>query len=50
MSTVWDDTNGCINQYMCALDMYLMTVLLYLYGIIMDRAVNAPGNVNNVVD
>ena len=45
MSTVWEDTDGCDNQYMCALDIYLMTVLSYSYGIIMDRAINAPGNV-----
>ena len=27
-----------------------MTVLLYLYGIIMDSAINAPGHGNNVVN
>ena len=34
---------------MCALDIYLMTVLSSSYGIIMDLAVNVPGHVNNVV-
>ena len=29
---------------------YLMNVLSSLYGIIMDRVVNAPGHLNNVVD
>ena len=50
MSKILEDTNGCDNQSRCALDIYLMTVLLYLYDIIMDRAMNAPGHVNNVVD
>ena len=33
---------------MCALDIYLMTVLPSLYDIIVDRAINAPGHGNNV--
>ena len=31
ISTVWEDTNGCANQYMCALSIYIMTVLSYLW-------------------
>ena len=27
-----------------------MSVLSYLYGVIMDREINAPGHVNSVVD
>ena len=50
MSTVWEETNGCDNQYMCALDMYLMTVLSSLYGVIMDREINALVQGNNVVN
>ena len=42
MSTVWEDTVGCAKQYMCDLDIYLMTVLSSSYGIIMNRAINAP--------
>ena len=45
MSTVWEDTDGCAKQYRCALDIYLMTVLSYSYGIIMDCSINAPGHV-----
>ena len=30
ISKVWEDTNGCANQYMCALSIYIMTVLSYL--------------------
>ena len=35
-------------QYICALEIYLMTFLSYSSGIIMDRAINAPGHGNNV--
>ena len=31
-----EDTDGCTKQYMCAIEVYLLTVLSYLYGIIMD--------------
>ena len=50
MSTLWEDTDGCAKQYMCALYIYLMIVFSYSYGIIIDRAINAPGHVNNIVD
>ena len=50
MSTVWEDINVCSKQYMCALAIYLFTVLSSPYSIIMDRANNAPGHGNNVVD
>ena len=43
MSTVWGDTDGCDKQYRCALDIYLITVLSYSYGIIIDSSINAPG-------
>ena len=50
MSKVWEDTDGVAKQYICALDTYLMTALSSLYGIIIDRSINAPCHVNNVVD
>ena len=50
ISTVWEDTYGCDKQYRCDLAIHLMTVLSSLYGIIMDHAINAPGNGKNVVD
>ena len=49
-STVWEDTDGCANQFMCDLVIYLMTVLSSLYGITMDRVINEPGHGKNVVD
>ena len=50
ISTVWEDTNGCAKEYMCALDIYLMSVLSYSYGIIIYRSINAKGHLNNVFD
>ena len=50
MSTVWEDTNGFSKKYRHALDIYLMTVLSYPYGIIMDRAINALGHEKCFVD
>ena len=50
MSTVWEETDGCTDQYMCDFAVYLMTVLSSSYGIIMDRTINVPVHGNNVVD
>ena len=50
MWTVWEDIDGCAKQYSCDLDINLMTVLSYSYGIIMDRDINAPGHGNIVFD
>ena len=44
MSTVWEYTGGCSNQYMGDLDIHLITLLSYLYGVIMDRTINTPGH------
>ena len=50
MSKLLGDTNGFSKQYTRALDIYLMTLLSYLYGIIMYRTINSPGNGKIVVD
>ena len=50
MSTVWEDTYGCSNQYLCSLTIYLMTVVSYLCGIIVYNEINKPVRVNNIVD
>ena len=50
MSTVWEDTDGRAKQYMCALAIYLMTVLSSSYVIIIDSAINSPVSGKNVVD
>ena len=50
MSTVRQETNGCANQYRCALDTYLTATLPSLYVIITNLTINAPGHGNIVVD
>ena len=49
VSAVYEDTDGCAKKYRCDLNIYLTTVLSSLYGIIINRAMNAPGCRNNVV-
>ena len=50
MSQESEDTDGFTNQYRCALAIYLMTVISFLYGIIMDGEMNERDNGNNEVD
>ena len=50
MLTVWKYTDACAKQYRCDLAIYLMNFLSYLYGIIMDPAMNATGHENIFFD
>ena len=50
VSTVWEDTEGYSKQYRCSIAFYLMTLLWFLYGIIMYRAINASCHRNIFVD
>ena len=50
VSTVWEDTGGFSKQYRCALGIYLMTILSYLYGKIIDYKINSPGHRNDDFD
>ena len=50
MSTVWEDTDSCDKQYMCALAIYWMILLLSSCGILTNITINAPGHWKNVVD
>ena len=49
MSTVWEYTDGCVNKYRYALDIYLMAVLSYSYGIIIYSQNNALVHGYNVI-
>ena len=50
VSTVWEDTDGCSKKYRCVLDIYLMTVLSYLYGTIIYYKIDSPGHRDDVFD
>ena len=50
LSTIWENTDGCTEQYRCATSLYLMSVLSQLHSIIFDRGVSAPGHGKEVVN
>ena len=50
LSKIWENTDGCAEQYRCASALYLMSVISQTYSIIIDRGISAPGNGKEVVD
>ena len=50
LSTIWKNTDGCAEQYICASALYLMSVLSQCFSIIIDRGISAPGHGKYVVD
>ena len=50
LSTIWENTDGCAEQYRCASALYLMSVMSQCYSIIIDRGISAPGHGKEVVD
>ena len=47
---MWDQTDGCANQYRCSIAHYMMYFLSESYQNFLDRAVDTPGHVKDVVD
>ena len=47
--TIWDQTDGCTNQYMCSIAYYMMSFLSKSYQFFIDRAVDTPGHGKGVV-
>ena len=50
LSKIWENTDGCAEQYICASEIYLMSVMSQCYSIIIDRGISAPGNGKEVGD
>ena len=50
LSTIWENTDGCVEQYRCASALYLMSVMSQTYSIIIDRGISEPGHGKEVVD
>ena len=50
LSTIWENTDGCAEQYRCASALYLMSVMSQTYSIIIDRGISAPGHGKKLVD
>ena len=50
ISTIWENADGCAEQYICASALYLMSVFYQCHSIIIDRGISAPGHGKEVVD
>ena len=50
LSIIWENTDGCAEQYICAYAVYLMSVMSQTYSIIIDWGISAPGHGKEVVD
>ena len=44
LSTIWENTDGCAEQYRCAFALHLMSVMSQCYSVIIDRGISAPGH------
>ena len=49
LGTIWENTDGCAEQYRRASVLYLMSVVSQTYSIIIVRGISAPGNGKEVV-
>ena len=49
-SKIWENTDGCAEQYICASALYLMSVLSQCHSIKIDRNISAPVHVKEVLD
>ena len=47
---MWEDSYGCAKQCRYDIDIYLMTVILSFYGVIMYGEINTNGNGKYVFD
>ena len=50
LSTIWENTDGCAEQYICASARYLMSVISHTYYLMINRGISAPGHEKEVVD
>ena len=48
--TIWENTDGCADQYRCASELYLVSIMSQCYSIIIDRGISSPGHGKEVVD
>ena len=49
LSTIWENTDGCSEQYICASALYLMSVMSQCYSVIIYRGISTPGHGKEVV-
>ena len=48
--TIWDNTDGCTKKYICATELYLLSMLYHVYNILIDCGVGEPGHGKDFVD
>ena len=49
LSTIWENTDGFAEQYRCASELYLISLMSQTYSIIIDRGISEPGHGKEVV-
>ena len=49
LSTIWENNDGCVDQYICASALYLISVLYQCHYIIIYLGISAPVHVKEVV-
>ena len=50
ISTIWENTDGCAEQYRCETALYLLSIFTHVYNIIIDCGVVTSGYGREVVD
>ena len=50
MIIIWENTDGCTDQYLCTTALYLLSMLAHAYNIIIDSGVGEPGHGRYFVD
>ena len=50
LSTIWENTDVCAEQYVCASALYLMSVMSQCYSIIIYQGISTAGYGKEVVD
>ena len=48
--TIWENNDGCAEQYRCASSLYLMSFLSQCYAIIIDRGISAPDHGKEMIN
>ena len=48
-SPIWENIDGCAEQYICATALYLLSMLSHKYNITIGRGVVTPGHGKDIV-
>ena len=44
LSTIWENTDGCAENYIYAAALYLMSILSQAFSVMIGRGISAPGH------